>query len=69
MECNPEGPYPYGPGMYRCIKLCRDLYRDPKRRPPFRPVRRQAFRITGWQAGGRPFLVPSQVILYTFGKV
>jgi hypothetical protein len=51
VECDPEGPYPYGPGMYRFIKLCRDLYRDLKRRPPFRPVRRQALPDRGLARG------------------
>ena len=55
MEGDLEGPYPYGPGMYRCIKLCRDLCCDLKRRPPS--------RISGWHAGGRAFLVAEIVDL------
>ena len=42
----PEGPYPYGPGMYSCIRLYLDGCSDVKGRPPFRPVRRQALRNT-----------------------
>jgi hypothetical protein len=35
---DPEGPYPYGPGTYPCIRLDRNGCFDVKQRPPFRPV-------------------------------
>ena len=65
MECD-TGPSPDGPGMYGCIKLCRDLCRDPKRRSPFRPVRTQALRLTlrGRRSGGPVSLRAGYVSIY-----